>query len=376
MPDVVRLVLGADRFEGWKAITVRQSMQTGSGSFELGVSERWPGQPKRVQVLPGSACEVRIDDALLLTGYVDEVELQLDGQKHEVRVRGRDRVGDLIDCAPDHPPSEWLDVSLLTVCEELCKPFGIPVSTTVDLGARLPKATINPGERAFEAIEQLCRQRQVLPLSDGRGGLVLTRAAQGSAGSAIHERVNLIGGSARYAHQERFSEIIVKGQAADASGLLGLIGLTEAAGASGRAIDKGIKRHRPLLTISDKPVDSERATKRAAWEVLTRTARATSAQLTVRGWRTQAGALWPLNSIVNVESPSLGLSGDYLITDVTYTVDGQGTVTQLGVMRPDAFTVQPSEVEEVASIGDLQAPRPQAPSTLHGPFLPGRGPTS
>ena len=71
---------------------------------------------------------------------------------------------------------------VLEVARELAAPFGIQVRADVDVGEPLLKVALNPGQRAWELIEELCRYRALLPVSDGRGGLVLTRAGRARAG--------------------------------------------------------------------------------------------------------------------------------------------------------------------------------------------------
>lgn len=64
----------------------------------------------------------------------------------------------------------------------------------------------------------------------------------------------------------------------------------------------------------------------------------------MRGWRQSNGKLWPVNALTRVVAPiTLGVDGDLLISQVDRSVDdGGGRITQLGLVRPDAFTPEPT----------------------------------
>jgi prophage tail gpP-like protein len=335
-PDnAVRLVLSGRSFEGWTDVQVTRSMEAGAGSFQLAVTQRFPLQPAKRIVKSGEACEVRLGEDVVITGYVDSTSTSLGARQHEVSVRGRDRVGDLIDCASPDVPSDFFNLSLTEIAAALAAPFGISVRAEVDVGARFKKHSVNVGTRGFEAIEQLCRYRQVLPLSDGRGGLVLTRAGLERATGSIVEGQNLLAGSAENSMEERFSRYVVAGQTFD-------IGEGELR-ASAPSVDKDVPRYRAHVIVADDAVDTQRCQERARWEALTRAARGDQARVTVQGWRDQAGKLWRPNTIVPVSSPALGLSGDFLITEVSSQLGSGGTTTAINLMRPDAFQVQPGD---------------------------------
>lgn len=363
MPDEVRLLIDGQEFGGWKTVNVGLTMEAGSGSFDVAVSERFPLEPARRQIKPGQRASVRVGADTLITGYVDEAEISLDDSSHGVRVRGRDAVADLIDCAPNIDtteggprlpgvvPGDWLNVTLPELITELAIPFGIPVtfrlaesdraSVQHRLLQRFEKITLNPGQRIFELIEQHCRYRQVLPISDGRGGLLITTAGSDRVSTPLVEGQNILKCSVTYSLAERFGRYYVKGQGAD----YGTQG-EEAGEAAGTATDKEVTRHRPLLIIADKAVDAGQCTERARWEALTRAARGARLSVDVAGWRQPGGALWPLNALVPVRSPTLGVDEEFLICGVSYSLPS--SITSLSLVRPDAYRASPdSEVPEL-----------------------------
>ena len=85
------------------------------------------------------------------------------------------------------------------------------------------------------------------------------------------------------------------------------------------------------------------ARKRGDWEARTRAARAETVTITVQGWRQpNGGPIWPVNAISRVRAPRLiGVSGDLLISQVEHSISEEGKITQIRLVRPDAFTPEP-----------------------------------
>jgi prophage tail gpP-like protein len=184
MADTTRVALAVDGtdWRGWTALEIVRSVERVAGGFALALTDRWTGHAEPRPIRPGMACTLAVDGEVLITGWIDDVEHGYDAQSRRLLVRGRDRTGDLFDCAAIHRPFEILGLKLGDIAARLCKPFGIEVKAQVDVGRPFPRFAIQPGETVWEAIERGCRQRAVLPMPDGSGNLVLTRA--GEAGEA------------------------------------------------------------------------------------------------------------------------------------------------------------------------------------------------
>lgn len=349
--DTLYLQVNGKLYGGWKTMLVNASIETISGDFDLGYFYSWDGQ-KALPINDGDACKVRMGDDVVLTGYVDETTEDLGSDTHDLQVTGRDKTGDLVDCSAVHKPDQWSGQTLQTIAAILCKPFGIAVKAETDTGAAFPLVKVQPGETAFAVIERLCRMRAVLPVSDGKGGLLLTAAGKaGRAYSALVEGENILTIGKNKSQQDRFSQYIVKGQqsglAAVGGGNVELISADgtvttrAAAPASGRATDAGVTRYRPLVIVAEAEASGQSPQTRALWEATVRAGRGLRVEVTVQGWRQGDGALWRPNQYVQVKSPTLGLEDTLLIAGCAYGCDESGTVTTLSLARPDAFKLLP-----------------------------------
>lgn len=332
----IQLLVGGMLYGGWTSVSVTRSIETIAGQFDISLTERWGGQAVSWPIRPGDECELRIHGVTVIAGYVDTAEPSVSESSHSIRVSGRDKTGDLVDCAAVHKPAEWRNLTVDQIAAILAKPFGVAVLLETAPGAPIPVFKLEPGETAFKAIERACKFRGVLPIQ-ARGALVLTHAGKASASTPLVLGGNLKDVRASYDYSERFSEYVVKGQRAGSDADYG----AATAAVEANVYDPGIKRYRPFIKVADGQVTPTIAKRQADWERQVRAARSTKVSCVVAGWRQQDGALWDINQRVRVEAAPVGVTGELLISAVGYTLDDSGEVTKLDLMRAEAFLPEP-----------------------------------
>ena len=333
----IALRVGGREYGGWKTARVMRGIESVSGSFDLGVSELWAGQGEPWPILPEAACVVAIDGAPVVTGFVDRSDPSYSAKECGLSVSGRDGTGALVDCSAVLEAWEFKNVSVLAFARKVCEPYGIEVS--LQPGLVLPasprRISVSPGDLAFTVIERECRKAGVLPVSDGAGGLLLTRAGTARATTKLIEGQNILSASASFDATGRFHDYLVMGQHRGANDFSGEAATCEI---KGLAIDENVSRAgRQLVIRPEGGVTLAAAKTRAQWEATTRAARSCSASITVQGWTQADGTLWPINTLVAVDSPRIRTKGDLLITEAVYSVGKEGTTTQLTLKPPLAF---------------------------------------
>lgn len=331
MSEVVLLVNG-ERYGGWKTVRVRLGIEQIAGSFELSVSEMWPDQAAEIVIKPFDACKLQIDGETLITGFVDELGVDYDAEQHTVTVRGRDATGDLVDCSAIHASGEWKNQNALQIARDLCAPFDIKVKATVDVGEPFSTWSIQEGETVFENIDRMCRHRALLPISDGVGGMVLTRAGTERAPTALVLGENIKNASGTKSGLDRYSQYIVKGQRP----VDDLVEGDDATALRGYTEDEAVPRYRPLIIVDSTASDQASLQKRAEWERNVRAGRAAPMTYTAQGWRHRDG-LWRSNTIVPVRDSFLRTERDYLVKSLQYRLDDNGEQVDLDITLPEAF---------------------------------------
>lgn len=333
-PEAVTLTIAGQRHDGWKSIRITRAIDSMCGEFQLGLADRWADQPSRFALEAGAACSVQVAGETVLTGYIDQLLPTIEAESHGIAIVGRDRAADLVDCSAVHVPGSWKNIGIAAIAAELAKPFGISVVTKAPTGPALRKFALQQGETVQAAIERLCRFAGLLAVSTADGTVEMVAPAESAPVAAIVDGVNLLSGEATHDVSQRFSTYIVKGQASGDDHANG----KTVAQPTGRATDPAVKRYRPLIVVAEEQSTTANSAVRARWEASTRAGRGQSAVIVVPGWRDDAGRLFAAGSTVSVTSARLFIDGMMLVQAVTFVLDERGTVAELVVTPPSAWS--------------------------------------
>ena len=115
---------------------------------------------------------------VLITGYIDTIDIDLTDTYCRLNVSGRDKTGDLVDSSAIHGSGQWKRARLEQIVRDICKPFGIEVLVQTDTGDAIDSFSLDDGEKAFDAIDRAARAKAILVTSSPTGRLVLTRASE------------------------------------------------------------------------------------------------------------------------------------------------------------------------------------------------------
>lgn len=366
--NLLTLKVGGQLYAGWKSVNIRLGLEQIAGTYDLSITERWPSQPTEWSIPPGELCEILIGDETVISGYVDAVAVNYDDNSHEIRVTGRDRTGDLVDCSA--PSTAFSGLTFVQIAEKLTAPYGIALydetvagrklttkqkkagkkGTPIKkarVGSALPKCATQNGESVFKTLEKLARSEGVLLVSDGEGGLLITRAGMaGSSTTVLKFGENILRASFEHSHANLYSEITVKGQAAAAGA--GKFDVTHASpkgsvrrSGGAKTGNSQIARYRPLVLVAETQADAKRCQQRAEWEASNREAKARKITLTVQGWRQNSGELWSINQRVRVVCPWMRVDEWWLIAGVSFRLDEGGSLTELTLVGEKAFDMLP-----------------------------------
>jgi prophage tail gpP-like protein len=341
--DELELLVEGRAFTGWERVEVARSMEAASGTFEVQVSDRDP-----LPIRAGQEVTVRLAGAVVIRGSVDLVQVRGSARERALVIAGRDRTADLVDCSELTEPGEWHDIDLQRLVELIAAPFGVEIRSLLEEELEpFLRFARQPGETAWSAIERACRLRGVLAHSSGDGALLLERPGRNLADVALIEGRNVLEWAAETNLRQRFSHYVVRAQHPGADEFFA----DQSALVEGTADDEGIERFRPLLVLAEGALAFESAKDRAAWEATVRAARSNTVSIVVQGWRQRPdGRIWTLNELSHVVLPGAGLDQVLLVNELRHSRDlEQGTLTEIGLTRRDAYSPQPDvdEAEEL-----------------------------
>lgn len=394
--NAVRLVVNGTEFGGWKNVRIEAGIERQARSFDLEVTDRWPGQtdvPRRVR--PGDLCALYIGKDLVATGYIDGTPIRYDGTSLSVGIRGRSKTADLVDCCPIQASSggsgvksssgasgskgwgalhltasdgtktapapaarsirpntkggtggQWRGVKLEQIASDMAAPYGVNVLAEVDTGGTLAHQ-VQQGETVFESIDRMLRIRHCLSTDNAQGDLVFIVAGSGGkAGTALELGVNIRSADVPLDYSKVYSEYICKGQKSvtsqqtdeDEAGNDVDTAVTASIGSSATVLDNRITRRRLLVLRQSGQADEGTCGDRVKYERAHRAAKALESTYTVDGWRQgDTAALWVPNQVVRVVDAVIGFDTEMLIAEVKYLLDEQGQRTELRVGPLDGY---------------------------------------
>lgn len=348
MADEVILTIDGRRHRGWTNVSIRRSLDSLTGSFQLALTSRETsyGAARTIRAL--APCALSIDGERVMSGTIDQLSIELGSQDHSLTVTGRDAAADLVDCAAIASPGSWRHAKFELIVGDLLAPFGIKARFNAATGAAIKRFALQQGETVQAAIERLCRFRAFVAWSEPDGSIVIGNPGSAQSAGRLVEGEHMLELAIDHDVSERFSKYIVKGQSS---------GDDEAHGRAvsqlrAEASDPAITRYRPLIIIAEEQSDTAALKKRATWEANVRAARGQTCRLTVPGWRDPAGALWEPATRVQVVAPSLAIDVEMIVISAELERGDAGTLARLELQRPEAWSQLP--VPENAEASSLR----------------------
>lgn len=331
------LSVGDKAHKGWTDVSVVRSMESIAGSFDINFTERWSDIDEPIPIRAGDACKLKLDDTVVIKGYVDEAEVAYDATTHSMRASGRS-LGDLIDCSAIYKKGRWRNAGLLTIAKNLCDPFSISVAAHVDLGDPFTSFAIQDGESVFETLERACRMRGVVMQSTAEGGLDFVKIGANKTFTVLELGKNIVSGTRVESFQDRYSKYIVKTQAPGNDESYG----KAVAHPQKTVTDKEIKRYRPLIVHAEGQATTAGLDRRSKWEANVRAGRSRRVTYRVQGWYCAEG-VWQPNTLVQIRDSMLELNLELLTISVKQTKNANGTFTELTLGDPISMTTEPLE---------------------------------
>lgn len=337
MSDELTLLIGQHKIAGWQSVRVTRGIERCPSDFDISLTERFPGQAAAVVVQPGDACQVFIGADLVITGYVDKFIASIASGQHQLRVTGRGKAQDLVDCSAEWPGGQVPNSTALEIARKLAAVYGITVNGLS--GKLIKQFNIMFGETAFDIIERICRYSQLLVYDEPDGNIVLTQVGTTRAASGFVEGINVEQAQAVFAMDQRFSEYDTSVMSMALLNDLGVANYIQF-----KAYDPAVPRHRLryLIVESGDEAGFPVSKARGEWEAARRAGRGNHLTVTTDGWRDSSGILWTPNTLAPLQIPSCKIvKQEWIIADVTYQMDDNGRHATLTVMPPAAFSPQP-----------------------------------
>ena len=379
--NTVTLTIGNQKITGWKNIRVTRGIERCPNDFDIAMTEYFPaGDIQNVTVKPGDECQLKIGDDVVVTGYIDRYLPRITPTSHTIRVMGRGKCQDLVDCSAEWPGGQITGATALEIAKNIANVYGIQVIESPRSQEakydQLPIPTVNLilTETAWEVIERTCRFRGLLAYEQADGTLYLSRVGDASMGNGFSVGDNVQSAVAEHSMDQRYSDYRAKTVSTEAyndlipgfdgSKQAGVPELIRKPNPNDVWLEKdpNVPRHRLMNIIAETGDPGLGVVKmRAMWEAVRRIGRSTKVYLTTDTWRDKDGKLWEPNTYVPLNLPPLKVVTEgkgWIIGEVTYKMDDRvGTTAELLLMPPNAFIPEPILLQPfLAEFANVQIP--------------------
>jgi prophage tail gpP-like protein len=368
--DKISLVIAGKAHSDWSSYRIDSDFLKPADGWQLML-----GLPDKVfpaEIVRGAVIRLQVGDETVLSGRIDAVRRIVSRQNYTLALTGRDDAAVLVDCAA--PVFSANQLTLDEVIEKIVRPLGVRnIRVQASSAPRNDKVTIEPGMRAWDALEKAAAGRGLWPWfdpdgtlvvggpdyaadpvdtlvlrNDGTGNNLLSLEETRSVNGCYSELTALAQGHARHADSKTSTAPIDVWNDDGSVRLLASAASEAGSGQTGthdmRAVvtDPTVTWYRPqIITIGDTS-NMEQVNYRAKKAMSDARLSGWDISAEVPGHRTAAGTLWTPGQRVRIVSEPHGLDAVFFLMGRQFSGGRNGQTTGLrfkedGVWIPDAF---------------------------------------
>jgi len=121
--DIRTLIVRGQEWSGWQRVAIQRAMDQVPSSFSIQVTEKFPLAGDMV-FNAGDPCVVKIGGDVVITGFIDRYSAIVGPTDHTVRIDGRSKSEDLVDCSAfigdkDNPTFQVLSATALDLAQQM-----------------------------------------------------------------------------------------------------------------------------------------------------------------------------------------------------------------------------------------------------------------
>jgi prophage tail gpP-like protein len=337
--ESVTLLIGGYAHQQWESYDLDSDFLVPADAFRMSLGIKDVGDLPDY-VAPWAPVEVRVGDEVALKGRLDGYGHYVSKQESMLGINGRDLSGVLLDCSA--PIFSARQVGLEEIVAKVIRPLGLTqIRIDADSTRTREKINVEPGDRAWDVVQNVAEANGLWPWFDPDGTLVIggpdyeaepvatlvmRRSGKGNNMISLEEVVDVT---------NQFSQVTVLGQAHGTETETGRNAITAT------AYDRSQEFFRPQIFIDhecDTPgVAQDRATKLLTdgmFSSLTLVAR-------VKGHHVKpGGSLWKPGQRVGLVSEPHKKEGIFFISGRRFVRSSQeGTFTELTLKLDGIWTI-------------------------------------
>lgn len=328
--EQIRVEVGGEEFTAWERMAVRGAFDEGCRAFSLKAANELGAAVTHATFALGIQLKIFANDDLLLDGYVDRRRPHIDQDGTSIAITGRSKSCDLIDCSAVHDTGDFENMTPADIGNAIAAGLTARFETDQQLD-QVARYHLSQGKTIFTVVEELCREQVKTLTGTAAGNILITRAGTKRHAGGLYEGKNIIEADGDHNASNRHSKYIVRGQRPIGHG-------AEALEIEAIAQDSKVGRYRPVIIVQKEDTSKSRAKGRAAARRNRAAGNSLRSDITVQGFRDEAGVLFEPGYLIWTEGETLGIAQDMLIESVEFSKDSKnGSLAVLGVVDPRAY---------------------------------------
>ena len=287
----------------------------------------------------GQQARVFIDENLVITGYIESLDISYSAGSHSINVSGRDIGGDLIDSSIRQKSYIQRDFFKLVNLVLVDNGYSIKVINNVGTLTLEPTETIKTeqGDSVFDFLDRYAKKLQVLLKISPNGDLEIIReddeVVKNFLINDFTQNNNILSASLNLSTVNRFNLIEVYSQ--DNNKTHTKTGISQ----KGTATDSNIRATRRKVITMNTASQSKSLTALAEWNINLRRAKGSRYSCKVVGFYSGKD-IWQPNKLVNIVDYTAQVKGNFLIQGVEFSQSLQGSFTTLDIVERGAFSAE------------------------------------
>jgi prophage tail gpP-like protein len=336
----ILLEVAGIKYEGFTDVGVNSALENFSSSFSFSttVKENSLGIIQNDLKL-GQQARVFVGDDLVVTGFIESLDISYSAGSHSINVSGRDIGGDLIDSSIRQKSYIQRDFFKLINLVLADNGYSIKVINRVGTLTLEPTETIKTeqGDSVFDFLDRYAKKLQVLLKINPNGDLEIIREDSDVVKNFLindfTENNNILSASLNLSTINRFNVIEVYSQSNNKTHT------TTGISQKGTATDPSIRKTRRKRITMDSASQSKSLTALAEWNVNLRRAKGSRYTCKVVGFYSGKN-VWQPNKLVNIIDYTAQVQGNFLIQGVEFSQSLQGSFTTLDIVERGAFSIE------------------------------------
>jgi len=335
----ILLEVAGVKYEGFTDVGVNGALENFSSSFSFSttVKESSLGVIQNDLKL-GQQARVFVGEDLVITGFIESLDISYSADSHSINVSGRDIGGDLIDSSIRQRSYIQRDFFKLINLVLVDNGYSIKVINKVGTLTLEPTETIKTeqGDSVFDFLDRYAKKLQVLLKINPNGDLEIIREDNDVVKNFLindfTENNNILSASLSLTTTNRFNVIDVYSQ--DNNRTHTKTGISQ----KGSATDSSIRTTRRKIITMETASQSRSLAALAEWNVNLRRAKGSRYTCKVVGFYSGEN-VWQPNKLVNIIDLTAQVQGNFLIQGVEFSQSLQGSFTTLDIVERGAFSL-------------------------------------